>query len=73
MVVVADPPIEKPDAAAARAEALIGRTRTAVLECIGDGRTTTELARRIGVSGSTSSTSTSAYAPSSASYSALRS
>lgn len=31
-------------------EALIGRTRTAVLECIGDGRTTTELARRIGVS-----------------------
>ncbi|WP_246274033.1 ArsR/SmtB family transcription factor [Phytohabitans houttuyneae] len=30
--------------------ALIGQTRTAVLESIGDGRTTTELARRVGVS-----------------------
>ncbi len=31
-------------------EGLIGRTRTSVLESIGDGSTTTELARRIGVS-----------------------
>ncbi|MBB4691141.1 ArsR/SmtB family transcription factor [Paractinoplanes abujensis] len=30
--------------------ALIGRTRTALLESLGDGRTTSELARRVGVS-----------------------
>ena len=30
--------------------ALIGMTRTAVLESVGEGRTTSELARRVGVS-----------------------
>jgi len=39
-----------PRAADARLTALIGQTRTSVLESIGDGRTTSELARRVGVS-----------------------